>query len=363
VLTPLVVLGLMHRSGNNWRLPFMAIGLIGTLWVFLWLASVRTTDLAMPSKVFGPSLMGVLIVLIALMAGDFLVHWYLGAIAWAPLASKVTVTILGIAAIFSWLLQVTRGDTPHARAIFLRRLGVLAVMVVAINLTWHFFRAWMPLFLRNQHGLTLDEFSWFSMGYYLATDAGSLTAGFLTLRLARGGLSVHHSRVAVFGCCALLATLSLLVPFLPTGAMLAVTLLVLGFACLGLFPNYYSFSQELSAEHQGKVSGALGCICWLSMALLHEVVGDTVRRTGSYTYAMAVAGLMPLLALVILLLFWDRGVARELAADHDTQPSSASPPGPITEPAARPDALPTREPVPIQAVLDGADHGERRCTA
>ena len=60
--------------------------------------------------------------------------------------------------------------------------------------------------------------------------------------------------------------------------------LVIGFAALGLFPNYYSFTQEWTISgHQGKLTGALGCICWLAMSLLHEVVGDSINkvRTGS----------------------------------------------------------------------------------
>ena len=38
-----------------------------------------------------------------------------------------------------------------SRADFVRRILVLAVVVVAINLCWHYLRAWMPKMLSEQH--------------------------------------------------------------------------------------------------------------------------------------------------------------------------------------------------------------------
>src|SRR5213076_248253 len=97
-----------------------------------------------------------------------------------------------------------------------------------------------------------------------------------------------------------------LVAVLPRGPLLLGVLLVVGLGALGLFPNYYSFSQELSARHQGKVTGALGCSSWLALAPIHEAVGDLVRQTGSYSAGMAAAGFAPLLAVGALALFWGR---------------------------------------------------------
>src|SRR5262249_60457463 len=100
------------------------------------------------------------------------------------------------------------------------------------------------------------------------------------------------------------ATLSTVIAVLPAGPLLLVLLLVIGFAALGMFPNYYSFSQEITVQYQGKVTGALGCTCWLSMSLLHELAGDLIQRTGSYSLGVAVAGPLPLLGPFALLGFW-----------------------------------------------------------
>src|SRR5262249_40190270 len=123
------------------------------------------------------------------------------------LAVKVGVAVLGIAAVCRWLLRNTAADAegePLAPADFLRRFVVLLFLVASINTTWHFFRAWLPLFLVRQHGYTEAEVSRFTTAYYLSTDAGSLVAGAAALWLARQNGSVHGSRVIVFAACALL---------------------------------------------------------------------------------------------------------------------------------------------------------------
>ena len=115
-----------------------------------------------------------------------------------------------------------------------------------------------------------------------------------------------ESDAGVLLLCGAICTLSIVAANLPAGPLLLGLFLIIGFAALGMFPNYYSFSQELTVRHQGKLTGALGCVCWLAMSLLHEVVGDSIERTGSYTTSVAVAGLAPLLAVAALVLFWGR---------------------------------------------------------
>jgi ACS family hexuronate transporter-like MFS transporter len=338
IVTPLIVLGLVRWTGT-WRYSFMAVGAVGAMWVVGWLLSVRSRDLALSDVRPAPSLLPVMGWLIGLYALDVGAHVLFPPPSALPLLVKLGVTALGVAGVFVWLARVTaepedRGqrteDRPPGflssvlrplsskRRDFFRRFWVLAALVVAINSTWHFFRAWLPLFLQQQHHYSWEASNGFMTAYYLATDLGSLTAGFATLRLARRGLAVHRSRVTVFTACAVLTTLSLPAALLPAGPLLLGLLLVIGFAALGLFPNYYSFAQELTVRHQGKLTGALGCVCWLSMSLLHEVVGKSVEAMGSYTVGVACAGFLPLLALAPLVLFWGRAEeAPELPSGWD----------------------------------------------
>jgi ACS family hexuronate transporter-like MFS transporter len=307
VLTPFVVLMLFRNDNpSSWRYPFLVVASLGVVWSAVWLINVHRDDLALSHRQRSPSLMTILGFLVGLYTLDLFAHVVFRDRPGLPLAVKGAVTLLSIAGVGWWLAQATRGEAGPQRAVFLRRFWVLAVVVSTINMTWHFFRAWLPLFLQNQHGYSMEDFGWFSIVYYLAADLGCLSAGFATLRLARRGWAVHTSRMLVFSSCAALTTLSIVAAKLPAGGLLLAVLVVVAFASLGVFPNYYSFTQELSERHQGKVTGALGCICWLTMSLLHEVVGDVVKRTGTYSVGVAGAGLLPLIGVAVLAAFWGK---------------------------------------------------------
>ncbi|MBC8114726.1 MAG: hypothetical protein H7062_10140, partial [Candidatus Saccharimonas sp.] len=88
-------------------------------------------------------------------------------------------------------------------------------------------------------------------------------------------------------------------------ALLTVLLLV-GAGALGLFPCYYSLSQELTRTHQGKVSGMLGTVAWLTASPLHPLFGRWIDRTGSFDLGMALASLTPLVAFAALACLWPR---------------------------------------------------------
>jgi ACS family hexuronate transporter-like MFS transporter len=327
VVTPLLVRFLV-TDGDSWRAVFLVVGGVGVTWVFLWLPSVRSADLQLPQRGTGPTLLPVVGWILLVFGIDLIFHlqggrlalptWLSGSwgnaeialpnlrseLPWLPPLSKAVVTALGVGGVFVWLRHATRDDTALPRATFYRRYWVLVTVVVSINVTWHFLRAWLPLFLQNKHGYTLGEASDFFTAYYIATDLGSLSAGFLSLMLLRRSWTIFGSRTIVFLGFALLALLSVVVPALESGFWLVAVLLVVGYGSLGVFPIYYAFSQELTTRHQGKVTGCLGCSTWLVMSLLHELVGDRVKETQSYAEALALAGVAPLVGLAALLLLW-----------------------------------------------------------
>lgn len=256
IVIPLVLLLLFDESRpQTWRMPFFVVGGVGALWVVLWWSFLRPADLHIDHA--------------------------------AP------ATAAGGPAV-----------APLSAGLVARRFAALVVLVVTINMTWHFLRAWGPLFLREQHQFTQQQTSWFFSAYYLFTDVGALSAGFATLWLARHGTAVHASRRLVYLGCALLCLLCLAVPYLASPALLVAALLVIGFGALGLFPNYYSFTQDLSRRHQGKVTGVLSCLCWLAMAIWQKGIGWIVEATGSYTIPFWISGVAPLLAFVALQLLW-----------------------------------------------------------
>ncbi|MDY3556438.1 MFS transporter [Gemmata sp. JC717] len=257
VVTPLMVLAILRRAetfelAETWRVPFRVIGALGLVWVALWFITIPKRMLAGGGGT-GPA---------------------------------------------------NRNDARFTDVFRDRRFWALVAVVVAVNVTWHGYRTWLPLYLREQRGYSREEMSAFTTVYYLVADVGSWTVGLLTLLLCKRGVPVHTSRLLAFTGCSLLAVCTAAVPFLPDGWGLKAGLLVVAFGALGLFPTYFALSQELSAKHQGKVTGVLGACAHLSLAAVYPVEGLICVMTGSKEWVLGGIGLFPLLALVVMLVLW-----------------------------------------------------------
>jgi ACS family hexuronate transporter-like MFS transporter len=255
IVTPQIIKQMVTDDVGSWRPAFQIIGLVGVGWVIVWLATIRGNELA-------------------------------------PTA------------------RVAAGADPEPESfwsIILRpRFLTLFAVVILINTCYHFFRAWLTLFLIQGRGYSeaaaFDVLTWF----YIVNDVGCLTTGFATAMLPLRGWSVHGSRLTVFGLCGLLTSAGLLLPWLPAGWGLIAALMVLSLGSLGLFPCYYAFTQELSTKHQGKVTGLLGTSAWLVTSPLHPLFGKWIDATGRHDWGLAVAGVLPLVAWLALVIGWGR---------------------------------------------------------
>lgn len=184
------------------------------------------------------------------------------------------------------------------------RFWVLFAATISINITWHGYRTWLPLYLQAQRGFNEREMSQFTTLYYIVADIGSWTIGGVTLILCRRGMAVHRSRELAYGLCSLLTTVTVAVPFLPDGWPLQTALLMIAFGAMGLFPTYFALSQELSAAHQGKVSGSLGMCAHGALAMIYPFEGWLNDFTKSYEIVLGGIGLAPLVAFGLMLWFW-----------------------------------------------------------
>lgn len=273
ILTPQIVNLLVTKEPGTWRLPFVVVGVVGLLWIGPWLWMTRGLDLSRRDASSGDSSSAQP----TLSVGQF------------------------------WL-----------------RYATLAAVVITINAPWHFFRAWMPKMLEGAYGYEKAVVGHFTSAYYIGTDIGCIAAGFAIRWLISRGQSVHGSRLLVFGGCTLLTMLSMFASFQPRGPVLLGTVLLIGFGALGLFPIYYSLTQELSTRHQGKVTGSLSFITWAVSAEMHAAIGrhiDNVNKAAgivpdsvlalkqaanmqAYGAVLFWIGAVPLVGLIAMLMFW-----------------------------------------------------------
>ena len=267
VLAPQAIKALATEGPSGWRLPFLVIGAGGTAWVVLWFLSIRPSDLRSRGGSAGP--------------------------ATSPGADDST------------------AEGSVWEVVFSRRFLALAVMVVCINMNWHLFRVWLPLFLQEARGYTPNAMLDFSTVYYVAADVGAIVAGSLSARLARRGMSVFSSRMWVFAGCCLFTTMTTVAVFLPPGPLLLGAFMVVASGGLGSYAAYYSLTQDLSRRHQGKMSGGLATISWIVTAAFQPIFGRYLERTKSYDLGIGLVGWLPLVALVAVLLLWHRGRPRK----------------------------------------------------
>ena len=287
ILTPIIIRAMIPSVAGGdlstepglWRQPFFVFGGVGLLWVAGWLATVRGQDLN----------------------------------AAAPPANEQPVTM--------W--------ADFARLLKSSRFWTLLAIVIAINTSWQFFRAWLPKLLQEGRGYKEKTVLDFIPLYFIATDIGCIAAGLATKWLATGGRSVFDSRRITYtlsaGFC---ATISV-VPWTPSGPPLFALWLLAGAGALGVFPCYYSFVQSLSERHPAKVFGILSFSAWVATSPLQWLFGkwiDAMIKAGvshPFDRMMVAVGILPLLAAIPLWLAWRETPLSREDRREDEQPADS----------------------------------------
>jgi cyanate permease len=71
-----------------------------------------------------------------------------------------------------------------------------------------------------------------------------------------------------------------------------------------VFPLYHALTQDISAEHQGRITGAAGVAGWLLPGFVQPLFGRLKDETGSFDRGLLWAGALPLAAAIAFWLFW-----------------------------------------------------------
>jgi len=251
ILTPLVMWWIMVRQGLSWRVGFQLVGLVGLAWIAGWLAATRADDFRRTAAI-----------------------------------------------------TPTAGSRREAVAVAVRQMATVLVVVIVINTVWQILRAWIPKILQEEHGYTETQTFLFTALWFGVSDVGCLASGAIAWWLAGNGWTVKWSRVATFAGCCLLCLGLVVVPKLASGPLLLAVLLVAGAGALGLFPIYYSFTQDISRHHQGLITGIASCVAWIASARVQKLFGRLADETHSFSIGLAAVGGVTLVALVAWAVGW-----------------------------------------------------------
>src|SRR5271156_4735579 len=167
---------------------------------------------------------------------------------------------------------------------------------------WWFYVFWLPQYLSDARGFTLERIALFAWVPFVAADLGNFTGGLISGYCIRRGVSVIRARtwVCAVSCLPILAGIP--------SARVHNVYIALGLICVALW-GYASWSTMgltlpsdlFPQEVVATVTGLSGLVAGLGGAAFTFVVGLTVDRY-SYGPAFLAAGLLPLAATACLFL-------------------------------------------------------------
>lgn len=166
---------------------------------------------------------------------------------------------------------------------------------------WWFYLYWLPKFLNQTYGLTLDRIGLPLVIIYLAADVGSIGGGWLSSRLLQAGWSVNAGRKTAMLVCAL-SVVPIVFASQASNLWIAVALVSLAAAAhQGWSANLFTLTSDMFPRRAiGSVVGIGGTAGAIGGMLVATGAGLVLQFTGSYVWLFAIAGSMYLVALAII---------------------------------------------------------------
>jgi MFS transporter, ACS family, aldohexuronate transporter len=241
LLAPLVVTAITVFF--SWRAAFVATGVMGGLWVLVWIVYTR---------------------------GE---------------SSRFKRIPFSIREMFRSMFHI----------LSLRGFWVLAVSAVIINGVNYYLSDWIPLYLKTTRGFSFAVGNLLTIVIYAGTSAGNLLSGVLVRRLVAAGVSVANAkRLTLFGSCVLM--LSAVAAGLTPSRFLAVGFLALtGVGVAGFLVIYMTLSQDLAPAHIGVTAGLLGGLGNLVYGFLSPYIG-LLADLHKNALTLTLIGVLPWLA-------------------------------------------------------------------
>jgi ACS family hexuronate transporter-like MFS transporter len=256
IICPAIVPLLAATRG--WRGAFLLLGVIGFVWVGLWIWLYPKT---------GPSLTG--------------------NAAEVPTAPTV---------------PAQRGAVPWLDLIHHRQTWAYIAGTIASAPIWWFYIFWTPDFFSKRYGLNLSQSSLPLMCIFLVAGLGGVSGGWLSSFLLRRDWTVNAARKAAFLLCGLCAAPVFITPLTPN-YMIAVVLVALAAAAhCGYAANLYALATDTVPPNAvASVVGIGGTAGAVAGMLFAQFISRILSLThNNYMAPFAVAGSSYLLGLACI---------------------------------------------------------------
>ncbi len=198
-------------------------------------------------------------------------------------------------------------STPWARLLPLKETWSFSLGKFMTDGVWWFYLFWLPKYLQETFGLTLEQIILPTLVVYNGSTVGSVTGGYLSSGLINRGWSVNAARKTAMLICALAVLPVLYAPY--TKSMwITVGLVTLATAAhQGWSANLFTTASDMFPRAAvGSVVGIGGMAGAVGGVLLQRAAGYIVTWTHSYFLMFMIAGTVYLIALAIMQLLTPR---------------------------------------------------------
>lgn len=190
---------------------------------------------------------------------------------------------------------------PWARLFPLRQTWAFAIGKFMTDPVWWFYLFWLPKFLNQTYGLTLDKIGLPLIIVYLAADVGSVGGGWLSSAMLKHGWSVNAARKTAMLVCAV-SVIPIVFAAKASNLWVAVALVSLATAAhQGWSANLFTLTSDMFPRRAvGSVVGIGGTAGGIGGMLVATAAGFILEFTGSYMSLFIMAGSMYLIALAVI---------------------------------------------------------------
>lgn len=200
----------------------------------------------------------------------------------------------------------------------LRSRGVWAFVLASIwaGPAWGFYQFFLPDFLDKKFHLPLQTIGWWTGAFFIIAAVGGVAGGWLAEVLLNRAWSLNAARKTALLISALAVIPVFLAPFAGSVGLAVGIVGLAGAAHQGWTSNLYSVvSDTMPKQAVSSVVGLGGFVCYFTGALVNDLTGLIVQRTGNYIWVFAYFSGMYVLSLIALQLLVPKINAPAVAAN------------------------------------------------
>ena len=190
---------------------------------------------------------------------------------------------------------------PWLKLLPLKQTWAFASGKFLTDAIWWFYLFWFPLFMNDRFGVDLKTIGIPMVVVYLLADFGSVGGGWFSSFLMKHNWTVNKARKTAMLICALLILPVALAPYVE-GEWIAVILIgVAAAAHQGFSANIFTLTSDMFPRKAvGSVVGIGGFAGAMGGFFMNLGAGWLRTNTGSYEIMFAIAGVIYLIALLVI---------------------------------------------------------------